>query len=109
MISNRSLLLLGSGALGALAFLGIGKLSKRIRPVAVGVVKEGIAFSDWIVTKYENVKEDVEDIVAEAKHTHQKDLGSKTEMTKKEEEILKRVEQKVEEILKKKINKEDVP
>lgn len=107
MISNRSLWLLGSGALGALAFLGVGKLSKRIRPVAVGAVKEGIAFSDWIVTKYENVKEDVEDIVAEAKHARQKDLGSKTEMTKKEEEILKRVEQKVEEILRKKINKED--
>ncbi len=108
MISNRSLWLLGSGALGALAFLGAGKLSKKIRPVAVGAVKEGIAFSDWMVTKYERVKEDVEDIVAEARHARQKDLGSKTEMTKKEEEILKRVEQKVEEILRKKINKEDV-
>lgn len=103
-LSNRSLWLLGSGALGALAVLGLGKLSKKGRPAAVGVAKEGIAFSDWIVTKYEKMKEDAEDIIAEAKHEHQKDRESKAEIAKKEEDILRSIE----EFLKQRTKKEDV-
>lgn len=107
-ISKRSLWLLGSGALGALAVVGFGKYSKKIRPTAVGAVKEGFAFSEWLATKYEKVKEDVEDIVAEAKHEYQKDAESTANIKKKEEEILRKVEQKVEEILRQKLKKEEV-
>ncbi|MDN3512569.1 MAG: hypothetical protein QY310_08030 [Candidatus Jettenia sp. CY-1] len=107
-ISRRSLWLLGSGALGALAVVGFGKFSKKIRPVAVGAVKEGFTFSEWLATKYEKVKEDIEDIVAEAKHEYQKDAELTAHIAKKEEDILRRVEQKVEEILRQKFKKEEV-
>ncbi|GAB64230.1 conserved hypothetical protein [Candidatus Jettenia caeni] len=107
-ISKRSLWLLGSGALGALAVVGFGKFSKKIRPVAVGAVKEGFTFSEWLATKYEKVKEDVEDIVAEAKHEYQKDAELTAHIAKKEEDILRRVEQKVEEVLRQKLKKEEV-
>jgi hypothetical protein len=52
-----------------------------------------------LIANYEKVKEDVDDIVAEAKHAHQKDVEKTAETVKKEEELLRRVEEKVEQIL----------
>jgi len=106
-ISKHSLWFMAGGALGALAVIGFGKLSKKIKPTAVGVVKEGYSFSEWLMAKCEKAKEDIEDIVAEAKHVHQKDLEATAETVKKEEEILKKVEQMVEEILRKQSKKEE--
>ena len=106
-ISKHSLWFMAGGALGALAVIGFGKLSKKIKPTAVGVVKEGYAFSEWLMAKCEKAKEDIEDIVAEAKHAHQKDLEATAETVKKEEDILKKVEQMVEEILRKQSKKEE--
>lgn len=107
IISKRGLWLMAGGALGALAVIGFGKLSKKVRPAAVGVVKEGYAFSEWLMAKCEKAKEDIEDIVAEAKHVHQKDLEATAETVKKEEDILKKVEQMVEEILRQRSKKEE--
>lgn len=106
-ISKRSLWLVAGGALGVLAAIGIGKLSKKMRPAAVGVTKEGLAFKEWLIANYEKVKEDIEDIVAEAKHVHQKDLETTTETEKKEEDILRKVEQMVEEALRQRSKKEE--
>lgn len=106
-INKRSLWFMAGGALGALAVIGFGKLSKKIKPTAVGVVKEGYAFSEWLMAKCEKAKEDIEDIVAEAKHVHQKDLEATAETVKKEQEILKKVEQMVEEILRQRSKKEE--
>lgn len=105
-ISKRSLYLAAGGAVGVLAAIGISKLSKRMRPAAVGVTKEGLAFKEWLITNYEKVKEDIEDIVAEAKHAQQRDVHKASETAKKEEDILKKVEQMVEEALKQKSKKE---
>ena len=106
-ISKRSLWFMAGGALGALAVIGFGKLSKKIKPTAVGVVKEGYAFSEWLMAKCEKAKEDIEDIVAEAKHAHQKDIEKTAETVKKEEELLRRVEEKVEQILRQRSKKEE--
>ena len=106
-INKRSLWFMAGGALGALAVIGFGKLSKKIRPAAVGAVKEGYSFSEWLMAKCEKAKEDIEDIVAEAKHAHQKDLEATAETVKKEEDILKKVEQMVEEILRQRSKKEE--
>ena len=106
-ISKHSLWFMAGGALGALAVIGFGKLSKKIKPTAVGVVKEGYAFSEWLMAKCEKAKEDIEDIVAEAKHAHQKDIEKTAETVKKEEELLRRVEEKVEQILRQRSKKEE--
>lgn len=106
-ISKRSLWFMAGGALGAIAAIGIGKLSKKIRPAAVGVTKEGLAFKEWLIANYEKVKEDMEDIVAEAKHAHLKDQEATTGTEKKEEDILRKVEQMVEEILRQRSKKEE--
>ncbi len=95
-ISRKSLWLAAGGALGALAAIGIGKASKKIRPTIVGAVKEGYAFKEWAAGKIETAKEDVEDIVAEAKHAYHKDIEATEEAIKKEKEILEKVEEVVE-------------
>lgn len=107
-IKKGNLWLVAGGALGALAAIGIGKASKKIRPGVVGAVKEGYAFKEWLAGKYERTKEDVEDIVEEAKHAYHKDLEATVETVKKEKEILKKVEEAVEKkTSKRKAKKED--
>jgi len=95
-ISKRSLWLVAGGALGALAALGIGKASKKIKPALVSAAKEGYAFKEWAAGKYERAKEDIEDIAAEAKHAYHKDLEATAEAVKKEKEIIEKVERAVE-------------
>ncbi|WP_333654142.1 hypothetical protein [Dissulfurispira sp.] len=94
-ISKKSLWLMAGGALGAIAALGLGKTFKKIRPAVIGAVKEGYAFKEWVAAKIETVKEDIEDIVAEAKHSYHKDLEASAEAVKKEKEIIEKVEQLV--------------
>jgi len=95
-ISKKSLKLVASGAIGALAAIGIGKALKKVRPAVVGAVKEGYAFKEWVAEKIERAKEDVEDIVAEAKYAYYKDIEATEEAVKKEKEILEKVEKAVE-------------
>lgn len=100
-IGKQDLWMLAGGALGALALLGLGKASQKIRPVAVGAVKEGYAFKEWVTGKAEKLKEDVEDIVAEGVHLYQEDLTSTADAVKREKDILEKIEKIVEEKLSK--------
>lgn len=100
-IGKQDLWMLAGGALGALALLGLGKASQKIRPVAVGAVKEGYAFKEWVAGKAEKLKEDVEDIVAEGVHLYQEDLTSAADAVKREKDILEKIEKIVEEKLSK--------
>jgi len=52
-VGKKDLWMLAGGALGALAFLGLSKASQKVRPAAVGVVKEGYAFKEWVAGKAE--------------------------------------------------------
>jgi hypothetical protein len=105
-ISRKSLWLAAGGALGALAAIGISKASKKIKPTVVGAVKEGYAFKEWAAGKIETAKEDIEDIVAEAKHAYHKDIEATQESVKKEKEILQKVEEAVEKKVSRKKKKE---
>jgi len=98
-LKKRDLWLLAGGALGALAALGLGKVSGNVRPAAVSAVREGYAFKEWLAGKAEKVKEDVEDIVAEGVHQYNKDLSATADTVKREKEILEKIEKIVEEKL----------
>ena len=100
-IGKQDLWMLAGGALGALALLGLGKASQKVRPVAVGAVREGYAFKEWVTGKAEKLKEDVEDIVAEGVHQYQADLTSTADAVKREKRILEKIETIVEEKLSK--------
>jgi hypothetical protein len=98
-IGKRSLWLMGGGALGALAALSFDKITGKVRPAAVGVVKEGYAFKEWAAGKFEKAKEDVEDIVAEAVYEYQRDLQAGADAIKREKELLEKIEKLVEQRL----------
>lgn len=98
-IGKKDLWLVAGGALGALAVLGLGKVSKKVRPAAVGAVREGYAFKEWLAGKAEKLKEDAEDIVAEGVHQYQQDLSATADTVKKEKDILEKIEKMVEEKL----------
>ena len=98
-IAKKDLWWLAGGAVGALAFLGLSKASHKVRPVAVGAVKEGYAFKEWVAGKAEKLKEDVEDIVAEGVHQYQEELTSTADAVKREKDILEKIEKVVEEKL----------
>lgn len=98
-VGKKDLWMLAGGALGALAFLGLSKASQKVRPAAVGVVKEGYAFKEWVAGKAEKLKEDVEDIVAEGVHQYQEDLSASADAVQREKTILEKIEKVVEEKL----------
>ena len=98
-LHKRDLWLVAGGALGALAFLGLSKASEKVRPAAVGVVKEGYAFKEWVAGKAEKIKEDVEDIVAEGVHQYRQDLTASADTVQREKSILEKIEKVVEEKL----------
>lgn len=95
-IKKQDLWMLAGGALGALALLGLGRATQKVRPVAVGAVKEGYAFKEWVTGKAEKLKEDIEDIVAEGAHQYQEELTTSTDAVKREKEILEKIEKAVE-------------
>ncbi|MBI2841232.1 MAG: hypothetical protein HYX75_23180 [Acidobacteria bacterium] len=99
-LSTSGFWLLAGGALGALAAFGAGKAMNRFRPQVVGAVKEGYAFKEWIASKVERAKEDVEDIAAEARHGYHSDLVTTVDSIRREQEILRRAEEAIEKRMK---------
>lgn len=94
-IHRNTLWLLAAGAAGAVAALGASKATSKLRPAAVGAVKEGYKFKEWVAGKYEQVKEDVEDIVAEGVHQYHNDLDETEESIKRQKELLEKAEARI--------------
>lgn len=94
-LKKRDLWLVAGGALGALAALGLGKLSSKARPAAVGAVREGYAFKEWLAGKAEKAKEDMEDIVAEGVHQYHSNLSATADSVRREKDILEKIEKLV--------------
>lgn len=79
-IISKNVWLLAGGALGFLAAAGVKKSLPKVRPVVVGAVKEVYGLKEWVASGFEKIKENVEDIVAEAKHAYYKDVGAELEI-----------------------------
>jgi len=105
---KKNLSLATVGALSALAVIGVGKASQKLRPALVGVVKEGYAFKEWAAGRVEKARENAEDITAEAIYAYHKELETTGDAIKKEKEILDKIEKTVEQKLaKRKPGKEE--
>lgn len=100
-LKKRDLWLVAGGALGALAALGLGRMSSKVRPAAVGAVREGYAFKEWLAGKAEKAKEDMEDIVAEGVHQYHSNVSATADSVKREKDILEKIEKMVEQKLSK--------
>jgi len=95
-ISRNALLMMAGGALGALALVGLGKSAGKMRPAAVGAVKEGVAFKEWLAARFEKIKEDLEDIVAEGVYEHESETVAESKLQDREAELLDKIEKMIE-------------
>ncbi|MBI5443039.1 MAG: hypothetical protein HY900_17715 [Deltaproteobacteria bacterium] len=98
---RKNLGLMASGAGGALALLALPALIRRTRACLVGVVREGYAFKEWVAGRGEELKEEVEDVVAEGVHQYEADLAASAEKVEREREILEGIERIAQERLSK--------
>jgi hypothetical protein len=85
----------GVGALAALGFLLLARSSEGVKPALVGVMKEGHAFREWLLTRTERVRADFADAAAEARHAfeHERDLDALLAALAGDKELLARVEE----------------
>lgn len=89
------------GALLAYTGLNFGKVAEPVKPAMVGVIKEGYIFKNWVSEKVETSKEDLEDIVAEAKYSYEQDLLEASKAIENEKLLL----EKVDKVIQKRSNK----
>lgn len=83
------------GALTSYVGLNLGKVLSPVRPAIVGGLKESYTFKNWITGKVEMSKEDIEDMVAEAKHSYEEELTQAVKSIEREKELLEKVDKVV--------------
>ena len=62
------LLFLGGVAVGAVGAAAISKNKEQLKPLAADLLSRGIDVKDAVMGKVESVKENMEDLLAEAQH-----------------------------------------
>lgn len=73
------LFFLGGLVLGAIGATAASKGSLNIKPVAADLISRGMEVKDALMSKVEAVKEDMEDLAAEARHAAEKRKAAKEE------------------------------
>ncbi len=68
---------LGGIALGALGAVAVSRGKLDFKPLATDLISRGIDVKDALLSKVEALKEDVEDLTAEARQTAEKRKTSK--------------------------------
>jgi hypothetical protein len=93
---TRGLLLVAGGALGAVATLG---LAKKVRPAAVGTVREGYALKEWVAGKFGRVKGEIDSLIDDAvrEYRTKKEAGANTADVEKE--LLEKIDKLIQERL----------
>ncbi|MGK0288762.1 MAG: hypothetical protein ACI86H_000181 [bacterium] len=94
-VSKRNLWLAAYGGIGVLAVSGLAKLIAEKSPIIVGAIREGYSFFEWAGSSFEQTKENIEDTVAEAKHSHHTEMDTKEENSLKEKELIQKIKNKI--------------
>lgn len=71
------LFFLGGIALGALGAVALNKGKLNLKPVAADLISRGMDVKDALMSKVEAVKEDMEDLAAEARQASEKRKAAK--------------------------------
>lgn len=71
------LFFLGGIALGALGTVALSKGKLNLKPVAADLISRGMDVKDALMSKVEAVKEDMEDLAAEARQASEKRKAAK--------------------------------
>ena len=75
--SKFGLFFLGGIALGALGAVALSKGKLNLKPVAADLISRGMDVKDALMSKVEAVKEDMEDLAAEARQASEKRKAAK--------------------------------
>lgn len=76
------LFLLGGIALGALGAVAVSRGKLDFKPLAADLLSRGIDVKDALMSKVEAVKEDMEDLAAEARQASEKRKAAKEDAAK---------------------------
>ena len=71
------LIFLGGVALGAIGAAAVSRGKLDLKPVAADLISRGMDMKDALMSKVEAVKEDMEDLAAEARHASEKRKAAK--------------------------------
>ena len=71
------LFFLGGIAIGALGAVALSKGKLNLKPVAADLISRGMDVKDALMSKVEAVKEDMEDLAAEARQASEKRKAAK--------------------------------
>lgn len=75
------LFLLGGIALGALGAVAVSRGKLDFKPLAADLLSRGMDVKDALISKVEAVKEDMEDLAAEARQASEKRKAAKDAVT----------------------------
>ncbi|MBQ3060430.1 MAG: hypothetical protein IJD16_08990 [Desulfovibrio sp.] len=76
-VFRYGLIFLGGIALGAIGAAAVSRGKLDLKPVAADLISRGMDMKDAIMSKMEAVKEDMEDLAAEARQTSEKRKAAK--------------------------------
>jgi hypothetical protein len=82
---------LGAGTLLAAGVMLLAANRETLKPVLKGTLKEYYRFSDWLGANVAQVKEDLSDVAAEARHDYEQEMTSHLELIEKERQLVQRL------------------
>lgn len=85
------------GAACAMAGLNLGKVLSPVKPAVIAGLKESYLIKDWLAGRIESSKEDLEDLMAEARHVYEEEIALNSQAIEREKRLL----DKVDEVIKK--------
>lgn len=92
LLGKGNLWFAAGGLLGALLLTGSEKVLRGAKPVAVSLLKEGYSFKEWLATRYDLSREEIEDVLAEARHEYEQQARATDSDSDREDELLARLD-----------------
>ncbi len=80
------------GAALAAAGLNLNRVMSPVKPALVSGLKEGLLFKDWLAGKLEVSKEDLEDLLAEARFAYDEEVLLNEQTVKREKQLLDKID-----------------
>lgn len=63
----------------------------RLKPAVKGTLKEYYRFNDWLGSNFAQVREDLSDMAAEARHDYEQEMAAHRELLNKERDLVQRL------------------
>jgi hypothetical protein len=82
---------IGAGALIAAGVMLLTANRQKLKPAVKGTLKEYYRFSDWLGANFAQVKEELSDMAAEARHDYEQEMATHVELLEKERQLVQRL------------------